>query len=36
ALANELIVGQRNRGTVDAAEGRASFHEKRTPTFVGR
>lgn len=36
SLANELVVGQRNAGTVDADEGRRSFHEKRTPTFLGR
>jgi 2-(1,2-epoxy-1,2-dihydrophenyl)acetyl-CoA isomerase len=36
SLANELIVAGRNQGTEDAREGRASFHEKRTPVFHGR
>ncbi|HJM75541.1 MAG TPA: enoyl-CoA hydratase-related protein [Dehalococcoidia bacterium] len=36
SLANELIVSRRNQGTLDAVEGMASFHEKRTPTFFGR
>jgi 2-(1,2-epoxy-1,2-dihydrophenyl)acetyl-CoA isomerase len=36
ALANELVVSTRNRGTEDAAEGRRSFHEKRRPVFKGR
>jgi len=36
SLANELIVARRNQGTLDAAEGIASFHEKRTPMFFGR
>ena len=36
SLANELTVARRNLGTLDAAEGIASFHEKRTPTFFGR
>ncbi|MEE8336507.1 MAG: enoyl-CoA hydratase-related protein [Dehalococcoidia bacterium] len=36
SLANELVVARRNQGTTDAAEGIASFHEKRTPTFFGR
>ncbi len=36
SLAHELEVGARNRGTEDAQEGIASFHEKRTPVFKGR
>ncbi|MDP6606294.1 MAG: enoyl-CoA hydratase-related protein [Dehalococcoidia bacterium] len=36
SLTNELVVARRNQGTADAAEGIASFHEKRTPTFIGR
>jgi 2-(1,2-epoxy-1,2-dihydrophenyl)acetyl-CoA isomerase len=36
ALANELTVSARNRGTEDAVEGRRSFHEKRRAVFKGR
>jgi enoyl-CoA hydratase/carnithine racemase len=36
ALAQELVLSARNRGTEDAAEGRRSFHEKRVPVFKGR
>ena len=36
SLAHELQVSARNRGTEDAAEGRRSFLEKRTPVFKGR
>ncbi|MCZ6620069.1 MAG: enoyl-CoA hydratase-related protein, partial [Gammaproteobacteria bacterium] len=36
SLAHELESSLRTRGTEDASEGRASFHEKRTPVFKGR
>jgi 2-(1,2-epoxy-1,2-dihydrophenyl)acetyl-CoA isomerase len=36
SLAHELASSLRTRGTEDASEGRASFHEKRTPVFKGR
>jgi len=36
ALAYELQVSTRNRGTEDAAEGRRSFHEKRKAFYKGR
>ena len=36
SLAKELEFSNRTRGTVDAEEGRRSFHEKRVPTFIGR
>jgi enoyl-CoA hydratase/carnithine racemase len=36
ALAQELVLSARNRGTEDAVEGRRSFHEKRRPVFKGR
>jgi 2-(1,2-epoxy-1,2-dihydrophenyl)acetyl-CoA isomerase len=35
SLANELELGVRNRETFDAQEGRASFLEKRSPTYLG-
>ena len=35
SLAHELELGIRNRETFDAQEGRASFLEKRAPTYVG-
>ena len=35
SLAHELELGVRNRETFDAQEGRASFLEKRAPTFLG-
>lgn len=36
SLAMELEYSNRTRGTVDAEEGRRSFHEKRVPAFIGR
>ncbi|MBM3139641.1 MAG: enoyl-CoA hydratase [Chloroflexi bacterium] len=36
SLAHETWVSTRNAGTEDAAEGRASFFERREPTFRGR
>ena len=36
SLAHELELGERTRGTADAAEGRASWWEKRAPVYQGR
>jgi 2-(1,2-epoxy-1,2-dihydrophenyl)acetyl-CoA isomerase len=36
SLAHELALGQPNRSTEDALEGRRSFHEKRDPVYKGR